>query len=95
MFDNKFITEAQYREAVNVPMPSVPHLRKYEAPYFIEILRQQLEAKLGNELYTSGYKIMSTIDSRMQQIAEEEVRRRHSRSREEDFSRGGSSSGCN
>ena len=74
MRDNRFITEAQYREAVNVPMPSVPHLRKYEAPYFIEILRQQLEAKLGNELYTSGYKIMSTIDSRMQQIAEEEVR---------------------
>ena len=74
MFDNKFITEAQYREAVNVPLPSVPHLRKYEAPYFIEILRQQLEAKLGNELYTSGYKIMSTIDSRMQQIAEEEVK---------------------
>ena len=74
MLDNKFITEAQYREAVNVPLPSVPHLRKYEAPYFIEILRQQLEAKLGNELYTSGFKIMSTIDSRMQQIAEDEVK---------------------
>ncbi|HMK49293.1 MAG TPA: penicillin-binding protein 1A [Thermodesulfovibrionales bacterium] len=75
MLDNGFIKEAQYKEAVDVPMPTIPHMRKYDAPYFVEILRQQLEAKLGNELYTSGYKIMSTIDSRMQQIAEEEVTR--------------------
>ncbi len=74
MNDNKFITEAQYRAAENAPMPAIPHLRKYDAPYFIEILRQQLESRLGNELYTSGYKIMSAIDSRMQQIAEEAVR---------------------
>jgi penicillin-binding protein 1A len=74
MNDNKFITEAQYRAAENAPMPSIPHLRKYDAPYFIETLRQQLESRLGNELYTSGFKIMSTIDSRMQQIAEEAVR---------------------
>ncbi len=74
MNDNNFITEAQYRAAENAPMPSIPHLRKYDAPYFIETLRQQLESRLGNELYTSGFKIMSTIDSRMQQIAEEAVR---------------------
>ena len=74
MNDNKFITEAQYRAAENAPMPSIPHLRKYDAPYFIETLRQQLEPRFGNELYTSGYKIMSTIDSRMQRIAEEAVR---------------------
>jgi penicillin-binding protein 1A len=74
MNDNKFITEAQYRAAENAPMPSIPHFRKYDAPYFIETLRQQLESRLGNELYTSGFKIMSTIDSGMQQIAEEAVR---------------------
>ena len=74
MNDNKFITEAQYRAAENAPMPSIPHLRKYDAPYFIETLRQQLEPRFGNELYTSGYKIMSTIDSGMQWNAEEAVK---------------------
>lgn len=74
MYDNNFITEAQYRAAENAPMPSIPHLRKYDAPYFIETLRQQLEPRFGNELYTSGYKIISTIDSQMQRVAEEAVR---------------------
>jgi penicillin-binding protein 1A len=74
MADHHFITEVQYKEAVKAPLPSNPHYRKYEAPYFVEALRQQLEAKYGNELYTSGYKIYSTLDFRMQQIAEEALK---------------------
>jgi penicillin-binding protein 1A len=75
MLNHKFITKAQYEEAEKVPLPVTPHFRKYDAPYFIETLRQGLEAKYGNELYTSGYKIYSTLDSKMQQIAEESVKR--------------------
>ena len=75
MLDHKFITKAQYEEAEKAPLPLTPHFRKYDAPYFIEILRQNLEAKYGNELYTSGYKIYSTLDFRMQQIAEESVKK--------------------
>lgn len=74
MADHHFITEAQYREADNIPVPSNRHFRKYEAPYFVEGLRQQLEAKYGHELYTSGYRIYSTVDFRMQRIAEEAVK---------------------
>lgn len=74
MLDNKFITKQEYDAAINIPLPEFPHFRKYEAPYFIEILRQNLEAKYGNELYTGGFKIISTLDSRMQNIAEESVR---------------------
>jgi len=74
MLDNKFITDVQYREAEKAPLPVTPNFRKYDAPYFIEILRQNLEPRYGHDLYTSGYKIYSTIDSRMQQIAEEAVR---------------------
>ena len=74
MADHHFITEAQYREADIMPVPSNRHFRKYEAPYFVEGLRQQLEAKYGHELYTSGYKIYSTVDFRMQRIAEEAVK---------------------
>ncbi len=74
MLQNKFITRAQYEEADREPMPVTPNYRKYEAPYVIEMVRQELEAKYNNELYTAGYKIYSTIDSSMQKAAEEAVR---------------------
>ena len=73
MKDNNFIDEMQYREAENTPLPAAPFFRKYNAPYFIEMLRQALEEKYGNTLYTSGYKVYATLDLRMQQIAEEAV----------------------
>ena len=76
MADHHFITQVQYEEAEKSPVPSNRHFRKYEAPYFVEALRQQLEAKYGHELYTSGYRIYSTLDFRMQQIAEEAVKHR-------------------
>ncbi|MBI5074630.1 MAG: PBP1A family penicillin-binding protein [Nitrospirae bacterium] len=70
MYQHKFIKREQYEEAVKEPMPAAPHYRKYEAPYFVELLRHQLEQKYGSELYTSGYKIHATIDLKMQQAAE-------------------------
>jgi penicillin-binding protein 1A len=73
MLDHKFITEAQYEDGEKASLPLTPHFRKYDAPFFIESLRQNLETKYGNELYTSGYKIYSTLDFRVQQIAEESV----------------------
>ncbi len=75
MLDHKFITAAQFEEAEKALLPLTPHFRKYDAPFFIESLRQNLETKYGNELYTSGYKIYSTLDFGMQQIAEESVAR--------------------
>jgi penicillin-binding protein 1A len=70
-----FITQAQYEEAMGIPLPEHPHFRKYDAPYFIEILRHDLEGKFGNALYTSGYRIYSTVDAHLQEAAEEAVMR--------------------
>jgi len=74
MVKYKFITESQSKEAQNAPLPVSPHFRKYDAPYFIETLRKDLEADYGNDLYASGYKIYSTLDSTMQHIAEESIK---------------------
>jgi penicillin-binding protein 1A len=74
MLDHRFITKAEFDKAMSEPLPKTPHMRKYEAPYFIEFMRQRLEQKYGSELYTSGYKIYSTLDYRMQKIAEEAVK---------------------
>ncbi|MEW6108551.1 MAG: penicillin-binding protein 1A [Nitrospirota bacterium] len=73
MLKHKYINTDQYNKAMLEPVPSSPHFRKYEAPYFIEFLRQQLEQKYGPDIYKSGYKIYSTIDSNMQRIAENAV----------------------
>lgn len=75
MLKHKFITRAQFEGAVNFPLPATPNFRRYDAPYFIETLRHDLEAKYGNELYTGGYKIYSTLDFALQQKAEEAVKK--------------------
>ncbi|MBA3659899.1 MAG: PBP1A family penicillin-binding protein, partial [Gemmatimonadales bacterium] len=40
------------------------------AEYFVEYVRQQLEARFGQQLYTSGYRIYTSLDLDMQQAAE-------------------------
>ncbi|MCS7202917.1 MAG: penicillin-binding protein 1A [Thermodesulfovibrio sp.] len=73
MFDKGFISKEQYEEALRQPLPEHPHWRKFEAPYFVETLRLNLESKYGERLYKDGLRIYSTIDYRMQKIAEEAI----------------------
>ncbi|MCE5311993.1 MAG: penicillin-binding protein 1A [Nitrospiraceae bacterium] len=75
MLANKFITTEEYEKARTEPLPPSPYFRKYEAPYFVEHLRQQLESKYNDQVYTSGLKIVSTIDYGMQKTAEEAVKK--------------------
>lgn len=73
MLRHKFITQEQYASAIEEPLPASPHFRKYEAPYFIEFIRQQLEQKHGTDIYRAGYAVHTTIDSQMQAAAETAV----------------------
>lgn len=40
------------------------------AEYFVEYVRQQLDARFGSDLYDKGYRIYTTLDLDMQQAAE-------------------------
>ena len=40
------------------------------APYFVEYVRQQLDARFGSNLYTAGLRIYTTLDLDVQQSAE-------------------------
>jgi penicillin-binding protein 1A len=40
------------------------------APYFVEWVRQQLEDRFGNKLYTDGLKVYTTLDMELQSNAE-------------------------
>lgn len=74
MLEEGFITREQYNEALKEALPAHPYWRKFEAPYFVETLRQELESKYGERLYKDGLRIYSTIDYNLQKKAEEAVR---------------------
>jgi penicillin-binding protein 1A len=74
MLESDYITKAEYEQARLEPLPAKPFFRKFEAPYFVETLRQQLEERY-QDIYTAGYRIHSTIDFEMQKAAEEAIAR--------------------
>lgn len=45
------------------------------APYFVQAVRQVLEDSLTNPIDSDGYTVVTTLDSRLQHIAEDEVSR--------------------
>jgi membrane carboxypeptidase/penicillin-binding protein len=40
-----------------------------DAPYVAEMVRNEMQAKYGDAVYTAGYKVFTTIDSRLQAAA--------------------------
>ena len=76
MFELGYIDEAEYEEAAASPVES--HLYgpkvELEAPYVTEMVRAEMVRRFGLEAYTAGYKVVTTIDSRLQRAAESALR---------------------
>ncbi len=75
MLEQGYITTEQYEEALTEPLPEKPHRRKYNAPYFIEFLRERLEDRYNQSLYTDGLRIYTTLNMNYQRAAEEAVKK--------------------
>ncbi|MCO5231779.1 MAG: penicillin-binding protein [Chitinophagales bacterium] len=86
MVKNKYLTPNQYKELsakdIVLDFKPINHLEGL-APYFRDVLAQELKAFFKNNpkqdgstynLYKDGLKIYTTIDSRLQQYAEESVK---------------------
>ncbi|MBE0433071.1 PBP1A family penicillin-binding protein [candidate division WOR-3 bacterium] len=73
MLDNKVITREDYDRAVDEPLGVVEQQKKrVTGEYFLEEIRRYLELKYGADfLYRSGANIYTTMNTRMQRIAEE------------------------
>lgn len=71
MYINDLITKSQYDKALKERIPTTYFSRKYRAPYFIDYVRNELEDDYGEKLYTSGIKVYTTLDSKMQSAAEQ------------------------
>lgn len=70
--EEKYITEEQYQEAVNQPITAKYHGTNIEvsAPYVAEMIRQSLYDHFGEEAYTKGYKVYTTVKGSLQKTAD-------------------------
>ncbi|NND64826.1 MAG: penicillin-binding protein 1A [Gammaproteobacteria bacterium] len=77
MLELDYITQDEHDLAFNAPVSAEIHRAHTEvdAPHLAELVRSQLLARFGEELYTAGYRVTTTIDSEMQQAASDALRR--------------------
>lgn len=75
MADAGFITEEERAWAAAQPIELAQRRRtQSKAPYFVEYIRSELEKEYGsNAVYQAGMKVYTTLDLRMQELAEKHV----------------------
>ncbi|RLB02380.1 MAG: penicillin-binding protein [Deltaproteobacteria bacterium] len=78
MVEEGYITEEEAEEAYMTPL----HIRRRDnrflevAPYFVEYVRQYLIDRYGEDaVYTGGLQVYTSLDTRMQKVAQEAVRK--------------------
>lgn len=72
MRSNKFISEKEYQEAVkeNITITRTSNLESLDLNgYLTEMVRQMLYEKFKDSIYVAGYKVYTTIDSKLQTYA--------------------------
>lgn len=72
-----FITAAEYDEASKMPNTAEAHrvVLDVDAQYVAEMARAEMMERFGESIYTDGYHVYTTIDSRRQQAATTALRR--------------------
>ena len=77
MVEEKMISAAEAAEAAEARLRLRQGKLKVNeaAPYFVEAVRNILEAELGDAIYSEGYTIHTTLDRKMQRVLEEELNR--------------------
>ncbi len=76
MHDEGYIDTATYQKAIHTPLNASYHdlPTEVKAPYVAELVREQLEQVYGDSIYTDGFKVYTTVDSHLQEIANNAVR---------------------
>ncbi len=68
MLKQEYIDQVQYQAALEEPVTASLHDLDIEvdAPYLAEMVRQHMVATYAEQAYTSGYKVYTTVTSRLQ-----------------------------
>ncbi|MDG1463416.1 MAG: penicillin-binding protein 1A [Gammaproteobacteria bacterium] len=78
MNELNFIDQETFETSLNYPMVSKRHGRKvdFDAPYVASMADKNMLKRFGQtEAYTGGYKVVTTIDSRLQRAAQRSLRK--------------------
>ncbi len=75
MLETGVIDKTQCDLAMKAPLPDTFHGRVSKAPYFVDYCIGKLTERFGDQLFIGGLKIYSTLDYKMQQMAEEAVKK--------------------
>ena len=76
MSENNFISKDSYVTAYLTPVTARLNKASIElkAPYVSEMARAEMEERFGNEAYTLGYDVFTTIDSELQAAAQKSLK---------------------
>jgi penicillin-binding protein 1A len=71
MHDLGYIDERQLREAMDYPLESRLYGTKNDlsAPYVAEMVRREMLNRYGEETYSAGYRVVTTLDAELQSAA--------------------------
>lgn len=71
MLDLGFVDQSEYRVAMEEPVMSQLHgtATELSAPYVAEMVRREMLERYGEDTYSAGYRVVTTLDSRMQNSA--------------------------
>ncbi|MBF0470371.1 MAG: penicillin-binding protein 1A [Gammaproteobacteria bacterium] len=71
MHELGMITARQRREAEGTEVTAAPHSTQIEleAPYVAEMIRSQMVEQYGEDAYNDGYRVYTTIESKLQRAA--------------------------
>ena len=75
MLSLQFISQTDYNTAIKEPVSARYHGQRLDlyAPYVAEMAREKAVDLFGEDAYTAGYQIVTTIDSRLQAKAQQAV----------------------
>ncbi|MBA3662513.1 MAG: penicillin-binding protein 1A [Gammaproteobacteria bacterium] len=76
MHEQEYIDDKTYEAALKMPLDASYHDLRTEvkAPYVAELVRAQLEQMYGDSIYTDGFRVYTTVDSKLQDLANLSVR---------------------
>ena len=76
MLELDFIDDAAFASASAFPLESRLHGTKNElsAPYVAEMVRREMLSRYGEETYSAGYRVITTLDSSLQSAANYAIR---------------------
>lgn len=77
MLKFKYITEEEYKDAIQIPLPTKPYRVNNEdiGDYFHEEVRRYIDSKYGYDLlYLGGLKVYTTLNSEIQSWAEKSLK---------------------